>query len=173
MVHVKTVSEYSGAEEMKQDLEIDLWGTILSAKIFLPFLRSGSKILFISSAFGLLGGAGYSIYCAAKAGVVNFAESLRRELLRKKISVYVACPPDIDTPQFRRELERAPDWLKQGGKRGVVLSAETAARRILRKCRGGRFLILINFDMYLLSALSRILPRCWKDRILDHLLPRP
>ena len=40
-VTTKLVSDYTSGAEMKQDLEVDLWGTILSAHIFLPLLKSG------------------------------------------------------------------------------------------------------------------------------------
>lgn len=106
VVHVHLLSDYTDYGEMKEDIEIDLWGTILPTRIFMPLLRSGSQILMISSALGLIGAAGYAPYCAAKAGVINFAEALRRELLCKGISVYVACPADIDTPQYAEEHAR-------------------------------------------------------------------
>lgn len=44
-------------------------------------LIAGSKVLLISSEFGLVSSASNSIYCAAKAGIDNFADSKRRELL--------------------------------------------------------------------------------------------
>ena len=63
------LSEYTSVAEMKQDLEVDLWGTILSAYILTPLLAEKAKVLLVSSGFGLIGVAGYSIYCAAKAGI--------------------------------------------------------------------------------------------------------
>ncbi|MCK5535072.1 SDR family oxidoreductase, partial [bacterium] len=90
VVNVSLLADYDDYGKMKEDIEIDLWGTILSTRVFMPLLTPGSKILMISSGFGLIGGAGYSTYCAAKAGIVNFAEALRRELLCKDIAVYVA-----------------------------------------------------------------------------------
>ncbi|MBI4208956.1 MAG: SDR family oxidoreductase [Deltaproteobacteria bacterium] len=177
VVHVGLVSgDHSphSLDEMKQDIETNLWGAILTAQYFVPLLPPGSKILIISSALGLLGLAGYSAYCAAKAGLIHFAESLRRELLHRKIQVYVACPADIDTPQFRSEQSQMPEWMKQNqGIRSKVLSPDTAASRILKKCQGDHFLITINFDVSLLAFLSRILPRSVKDFLIDHLFPRP
>jgi short-subunit dehydrogenase len=135
-------------------------------------LQSGSRILLVSSAFGLIGGAGYSTYCAAKAGVINFGESLRRELLSKSIAVYVACPADIDTPQYEKEIADSPSWMNSSH-RNRPLSAHVAAQRILKKCTGSRFLIIINSDVLLLQIVARIFPRRLKDFIIDHSLPRP
>jgi 3-dehydrosphinganine reductase len=165
---------YLSLDEIKQDLEIHIWGTLLTSKYFIPLLPPGSKILIISSALGLLGLAGYSAYCAAKAGLIRFAESLRRELLHQKIQVYVACPADMDTPQFQSEQTQMPKWMKQHqGIRPKVLSPDAAASRILKKCRGDRFLITINWDVFFLLLLSRILPRSLKDFLIDRLFPRP
>jgi len=173
VVTPKLLSDYSDPLEIKKDLDIDLLGTIYSAYFFLPMLSMGAKILMISSGFGLFGSAGYSIYCAAKAGVINFAESLRRELLCKNINVYVACPGDMDTPQFEYEIKHQADWMKQGSPR-KVLPVDQAAKRILKQCKGRyKFLILSSGDVKLLSIVSKILPRKLKDWLVDNLMPRP
>ena len=172
VVQTKLLLDYTNVTELKEVLEINLWGTILCAKYFIPSMKGDSKVLLVSSAFALIGGAGYSTYCAAKAGVLNFGESLRRELKSKRISVYVACPADIDTPQFASEMANSPDWMKSSH-RNRPLSAELAARKILSKCTGGRFLIIINFDVLLLQFISRILPRRLMYYIIDRALPSP
>ena len=174
VVSVRLLADYRDYERMKEVVEIDLWGTILSARMFLPLLISGSQILMISSAFGLIGAAGYSTYCAAKAGMINFAEALRRELLYRGISVYVACPADIDTPQYAEEKKSMPEWMsKTASARHSLLSPEKAARKILSQCKGKRFLITINSEVSLLRILSKILPRRIMSSLLDSSLPRP
>jgi short-subunit dehydrogenase len=172
VVHTKLLLDYDNMDTLKEVLEIDLWGTILCARYFVPLMKSDSKILLISSAFALIGGAGYSTYCAAKAGVMNFGESLRRELLSKSIAVYVACPADIDTPQYEKEIVDSPSWMNSSH-RNRPLSADVAAKRILKKCQGSRFLIIINSDVLLLQFIARIFPRRLKDLIIDHSLPSP
>ncbi|NVO02120.1 MAG: SDR family NAD(P)-dependent oxidoreductase [Bacteroidetes bacterium] len=172
-VTTKLLVDYETIPELKKDLEVDLWGSIQTSYFFTPLLVEGSKVLFVSSGFGLIGGAGYSIYCAAKAGVVNFAESLRRELLCKKIGVYVACPGDMDTPQFHNEVKGQPQWMKQDSPR-KVMPVEKAAKQILAKCKGtSRFMIITGSDVKLLAIVGKLLPRRWKDGLLDGMLPRP
>ena len=119
--------------------------------------------------------AGYSSYCAAKAGVINFASVLRRELLYKNIRVYVACPADIETPQFEYECKQMPDWMcsKEGKHRPKAMSAEIAAKKILKKCSGNGFMIIINAEIYFLIVLSKMLPQQWIDFILDKMFPQP
>jgi 3-dehydrosphinganine reductase len=172
-VTVKLLSDYTGVDEIKKDLDTDLFGMIGSAYYFLPMLKEGSKVLMTSSGFGLVGAAGYSVYCAAKAGIVNFAESLRRELLHLKINVYVACPGDMDTPQFRHEMESQPLWMKSDSPRKVV-PVDCAAKRILNKCKGKyNFLVISGSDVKLLYYVTKLFPRKWRDYLLDNMLPRP
>jgi len=172
-VTTKLLSDYSGTTELRKDLDIDLWGTIQTAYFFTPLLVEGSKLLMVSSGFGIMGAAGYSMYCAAKAGVVNFGESLRRELLCKKIAVYVACPGDMDTPQYRNEVKNQPDWLRQDSAR-KLMQVEVSARQILKQCKGHKkYLILTGSDVKVLATATKLLPRKWRDSLLDSMLPRP
>jgi uncharacterized oxidoreductase len=173
VVTTKLLSEYKNTAEIKKDLEIDLWGTILSAYQFMPLLQSGSKLLMISSGFGLMGAAGYSMYCAAKAGIVNFGEALRRELLSKNINVYVACPGDMDTPQFHEEVKNAPAWMKKETPRKLMKTAVVAGK-ILKQAKGSKkYLIVPSGDVNMLVVLSKLLPRKFRDSLLDGMFPRP
>ncbi len=173
IVTVKLLNQYKDTKELKKDLEIDLWGTIQSAYFFENLLKRNSKVLFISSGFGLMGAAGYSMYCAAKAGVINFAESWRRELLNKGINVYVAAPGDVDTPQYRGEIASHPDWMKKDTPRKLD-TPEKVSKIILKQCKGKRkFLILPASDVKFLNFMSKILPRKLRDMLLDSIFPKP
>ena len=172
-VSTKLLTDYTSPTELKQDLEVDLWGTILSAYQFTPLLNKGAKVLLISSGFGLMGAAGYTMYCAAKAGIINFGEALRRELLHKDINVYVATPGDMDTEQFHNEIKNAPEWMKKEAPRKLQKTADAAAK-ILKQAKGKRkFLIVPASDINLLVTLTRILPRKFRDYLLDDMFPRP
>lgn len=166
------LADCADTASMKRELDIDLWGTILTAHVFLPLLGRGSRILMISSGFGLMGAAGYTVYAAAKAGMINFAEALRRELLREGVSVHVACPGDMDTPQFHEEQRSMPGWMRSEAPRGMMHPRQ-AARKILAACRKGRFLVIINGEIRLLLIMGRLLPRRLRDAVLDMMFPRP
>ena len=172
VVTCKLLSDFTDTGDMKRDLDIDLWGTILCSHIFQPLLRTGAKVLMISSGFGLMGPAGYTIYAAAKAGMINFAESLRRELLCKNIAVYVTCPGDMDTPQFHEEHRTMPDWMHGDAPRGMM-HPRVAAEKILKKCTGKRFMIIINGEITALILLTKLLPRRLRDAIIDRMFPLP
>lgn len=175
VVSVGLLADFTSYKDLKQDLEIDLWGTILTSHLIVPLLRDDSRILMISSGFGLMGTAGYTTYCAAKAGIINFAEALRRELIPRKIKVQVAIPGDMDTPQFHAEMAAQPAWLKSDAPRGMM-KPDDAARKILAKCRsrsGRPFLVTNNFEVTSLILLGKLLPRGLRDKILDSMFPIP
>ncbi|MFC1607190.1 SDR family NAD(P)-dependent oxidoreductase [Candidatus Latescibacterota bacterium] len=172
VVTPKLLTGFKDAAELKHDLNINLWGTILSAQIFLPMVNRGGKVLMISSAFGLMAPAAYSVYTASKAGVINFAESVRRELLCKQISVHVACPADIDTPQLHEEHKNMPDWFKDNDPR-TAISPALAARKILKKCDKKTFIIIIQFEIHMLNLMNKLLPRRMRDFFLDRMFPVP
>ena len=121
-----------------------------------------------------MGAAGYGAYCASKAGVINFAESLRREVLfSRSISVFVACPGDIDTPQYHRETRDMPHWMQIARARGKAEPAKAVAMKILKKCKGRRLLILPNFEIQLLHLANRFLPQSVNAFLLDRMFPKP
>jgi short-subunit dehydrogenase len=173
VVTVKLLREYTSTAEMRHDLDIDLWGTIMSAYYFESMLVEGSRALLISSALGMFGIAGYTMYSAAKAGVLNFGEAWRRELINKNINVYVACPGDIDTPQYRGEIASHPDWMKKDTPRKVA-TADSVAKIIYKQCKGKRkFLILPAGDVKFLNFVSKAVPRKIKDSLVDSIFPKP
>ncbi len=174
IVTVKLLEEYSTVEELRSDIDVDLMGVVQSAYYFSQLLGRGSRVLLISSALGMFGMAGYTTYSAAKAGVLNFGDAWRRELLPRGIYLYVATPADVDTPQLRGEIASQPEWMRtQSGPRKAQ-SAEKIASRILRKCRGRyRFLIVPTFDVGFLLFVNKFLPMPLRNFLIDRVFPLP
>ena len=170
---VDLLEDYPDLREIARTIDINLVGAIGCTYLGLPLMQAGARILFISSGFGLCGGAGYSLYSASKAGLYNFADAIRRELLPRGIHVHVACPGDIDTPMYNGELETMPDWIKAKTGRATPMSAELAARNILRDCYRGVFRIITSSDVKLLLFLQKILPFRLYTFVLDSILPIP
>lgn len=173
VVEPRALYAFDDMAEMKATIDVDLWGAILTTRLLGPMIARGGRLLFVSSGFAFAGAAGYATYCAAKAGLVTFAEAMRRELSAAEVSVYVACPADMDTPQFHYEKEKLPSWLNVSGARGDVMPAETAARKILRRCRGDRLVILITLEVWFLRFARGILPERVAQLILDKTFPAP
>lgn len=153
----------------------DLWGTILPTKLFLPFIprNEDAYILLISSISGLIGSAGYTIHSATKAGVINFAQALRRELL-DSINIHVAIPVYVDTPLFQQDKNSWPNWLKKPALNLKPVPVKFAAQKFLKKCRDGKFLIIIDRDVnFICNIVERFLPRSISQWVYDKLTPSP
>jgi 3-dehydrosphinganine reductase len=159
------------AEQVERQVRTDLLGPLLVTRAFLGSLRSGGAVLNISSWAGLMAMAGYAPYCAAKAGLIGFSASLRRELLGRGISVHVACPMDIDTPMLKEEKAVMASWLRRDDV-SRARPAEEEARKILAGLQRGRFLILTGLDARLYWLLIHLLPR-FSSFLIDHVMPRP
>ena len=66
------------------------------------------RIINIGSEQGIIGAAGLTAYCAAKAGVFGFTKALARELAPTGILVNCVAPGPVDTGLLA-ERDRAPE----------------------------------------------------------------
>ena len=81
-------------------LDVDLTGVFLVSRAVIPFLRQagGGVIVNVSSQYGLVGGAGFPAYCAAKAGVIGLTRAMAVDHAPEGIRINCVCPGTIDTP---------------------------------------------------------------------------
>ncbi|KOX11683.1 3-oxoacyl-ACP reductase FabG [Nocardiopsis sp. NRRL B-16309] len=89
-------------------IDTDLTGVFHTVRRALPaMLRSGhGRIVLVSSAIALTGGAGQTNYAAAKAGLIGMARSLTRELGPRDITVNVVAPGLVRT-SMTEELSKS------------------------------------------------------------------
>lgn len=87
-------------EKAKKTIEVNLLGAIATIDAAAAyFLKKGEgHIVGTSSVAAFRGMPRSSAYCASKAGLAIYLESLRAELYRKNIDVTVLYPGYIDTP---------------------------------------------------------------------------
>ena len=62
-------------------------------------------LVAISSILGRIGVAGYTGYCASKAGVLGLVRAMAMELAPRKVQVNAVCPGWVDTEMAREGLE--------------------------------------------------------------------
>ena len=110
-------------EEIDRCLDINLKGVLYGAQAVYPYLKAsgpGSALINISSAAGIVGSPGMSVYCATKFGVRAVSESLDAEWKAEGITVASVCPAFIDTPLLngtgnRKSNEQIRDRVKAAG----------------------------------------------------------
>ncbi len=84
-------------KDTQKQLDVNFFGTANACKYAIPMMKEDGKIVIIASATALFPLPFKAYYCASKAAVDSFAQSLRMELSRTKIQVTSICPGDVRT----------------------------------------------------------------------------
>ena len=109
----------TGMQVYRDIIDIDLTAQIAAVQALLPHMieraEAGQpgRLVFISSIAGKVGVPLRTAYCAAKHGLIGYADALRAELVREKIAVHVVTPGSVATDVSRNALTAS------GEKRGV------------------------------------------------------
>lgn len=121
-------------EVYRSIIDIDLVAQIAAVQALLPHLveRASGRLIFISSIAGKVGVPMRTAYCAAKHGLVGYADSLRAELSQSGIEVQVVCPGSVATDVSRNAL--TADGSPRGRSDKVIdsgIAPAEAAKRIV------------------------------------------
>lgn len=136
--------------------------TLGVAHTFHPFIRAmqsrgHGKLVGIASVAGIRGLPGHAAYCASKAAVISYCESLRGELRASGVKVITIAPGYIATPLTARNRYPMP----------FLMSAEAFAASALRCIERGLAYRVIPWPMGIVARLLRILPNALFDRLLQ------
>ncbi len=130
----------------------------------LQFTDVPPMIVNLSSIVGMRGVTHYSEYCAAKAGLRIFSESLRTELHRYGIEILVVCPGSTDTGFFTDYIENTgePTWPHHHR-----VTPKYVASEILKAVRKGKHSII---PFYLGKVMNRLNFFCptFMDSVMVH-----
>ncbi|APH46015.1 hypothetical protein BMW26_14405 [Microbacterium sp. 1.5R] len=147
-------------------LRVNLWGTIVTTKLFLPHLsaRRAAHISNLSSGYGLLAPPGRAPYATSKFGVRGFTESLRNEMAGGPVSVSVVHPGGIKTQIAMKARVAAavdPAVAKKAAEaqtNAYRTTPEDAAIAIVAGIEKRRGRVLIGSDVRVLDAVARLTP---------------
>jgi short-subunit dehydrogenase len=140
-------------DDIWEQVDINLTGTILVARAFLPRLAAqrAGHLVNIASLGGLVPLPGSVIYSATKFGVRGFSLALALEVARHGVHVSVICPDSADTRQLRAEAEHPDSALSFTS---APLTADDVARAIVGTLRRPRREVLVPAPR---GALIRLL----------------
>lgn len=132
------------------------------AATFHPFVEGmyarGSGILAgIGSVAGVRGLPGHGAYCASKAAVIAYCESLRGELRSSGVAVVTLCPGYIDTPLTRKNRYSMP----------FLMPVENFAGKAFNAIIARSSYQVIPWQMGVVAKLLRLLPNAVFDRLLS------
>lgn len=105
-----------------------------------------------------MGVFGYSSYAGPKFALIGLAETLRQEMLARKIQVSVLCPPDTETPGYATENETKPYETASLSESAKLMSADAVAAKFIKGVGKGKFIITCNFESGMLYRLHGIWP---------------
>jgi hypothetical protein len=132
------------------------------AATFQPFVapmcqRRSGRLVGIASVAAIRGLPGHGAYCASKAAVVSYCESLRGECRSSGVKVVTITPGYIDTPLTRENRYSMP----------FLMPAEAFADRAFRAIVAGDSYRVIPWQMGIVAKLLRVLPNSLYDRLLS------
>jgi NAD(P)-dependent dehydrogenase (short-subunit alcohol dehydrogenase family) len=97
-------NEPGETDRFDEILQTNLYGTYWCARAAEPLLADGGRIVITSSILSRIGVAGYTGYCASKAGLLGLTRALAAELAPRRIQVNAICPGWVDTDMTRLGL---------------------------------------------------------------------
>ena len=155
MERVDLLDDSVSDDRIAHEIAVNLVGTILLTRRFLPLLRSSHRpmIVMITSGYALLPATRAPTYSASKAGLRSFTLALRRQLNGVGIRVIEVLPPLVDTPATRAV-------------QGPKMSADALVDRVLRDIDRGRDEILPG-NVGLLPMMMRLAPQYIARRVAE------
>ncbi len=150
---------------MREDLDVmqQTFATnnIGAAATFHPFIeamtqRGSGTLVGIGSVAGIRGLPGHGAYCASKAALIAYCESLRGELKAGGVKVVTICPGYIDTPLTQKNSYSMP----------FLMQADAFADKAFETIEAGSSYRVIPWQMGVVAKLLRLLPNAVFDRAL-------
>lgn len=130
------------------------------AATFHPFIdamreRGSGALVGIGSVNGIRGFPGHGAYCASKAAVIGYCESLRGELRASGVRVVTLCPGYVDTA------------LTQGNRYSMpfLMPAHAFADAAMRAIDAGVSYKVIPWQMGIVAKMLRLLPNSVFDNL--------
>ena len=131
------------------------------AATFHPFIhamvqRGNGSLVGIGSVAGIRGLPGHGAYCASKAAVTGYCESLRGELRPSGVKVVTICPGYIDTPLTQKNRYNLP----------FLMQPKAFAHKAFAAIEAGASYRVIPWQMGIVAKLMRLLPNTVFDKLL-------
>lgn len=177
--------EMSG-ENLQRVFEVNLLGAARINRIFLPLLKSGSRIVITTSELAPLDPLPFTgVYAISKSALDKYAYSLRMELQLLGISVVVLRPGAVDTGMLDVSTDALEKFCQNtklypcNSKRFQRIVERVEARKIptwkigkkavkILQVKRPKFVYKINRNPLLL--LLNALPRRWQTAIIKQIL---
>jgi short-subunit dehydrogenase len=152
-------AEFDDLDVMRATFETNNLGLAATFQPFVAPMRARRRgaLVGIASVAGIRGLPGHGAYCASKAAVIGYCESLRGELRAAGVKVVTIVPGYIDTPLTRGNPYGMP----------FLMPAEAFADRAYAAIARGVSYRVIPWQMGVVAKLMRLLPNALFDRLVS------
>lgn len=147
-------------EDMGVMAHILATNTVGVAATFHPFIaamtaRGHGKLVGMASVAGIRGLPGHGAYCASKAALISYCESLRGEMRATGVKVVTLCPGYIDTPLTQKNKYPMP----------FLMKPQDFAAQAFKAIESGASYRVIPWQMGWVAKLLRWLPNALFDKV--------
>ena len=152
-------AEFDDLEVMRATFETNNLGMAATFQPFVAAMRArrSGTLVGIASVAAIRGLPGHGAYCASKAAVINYCESLRGELRASGVKVVTIAPGYIDTPLTGGNPYSMP----------FLMPADTFADLAFDAIASGVSYRVIPWQMGVVAKLMRVLPNALYDKLVS------
>ena len=168
-------------DDFERAMQAHFWGPLNTIMAVLPSMRQkkSGRIVNISSIGGKVSVPHLVPYSASKFALVGLSKGLRAELLKDGISVTTVCPGLMRTgsprnAEFKGKHRYEYAWFSISDALPLLtVSAENAARQIVRACKRGDAELVISVPAKVAALFDALFPEMMSQMLglTNRLLP--
>src|SRR6185369_13944533 len=160
-------------EDFEMAMQAHFWGPLNTILAVLPAMRArkSGRIINISSIGGKVSVPHLVPYSASKFALVGLSKGLRAELMKDGIKVTTVCPGLMRTgsprnADFKGKHEFAYAWFSISDALPLLsVSAENAARQIVRACKRGDAELVISVPAKVAVLFESLFPEAMSQML--------
>lgn len=146
-------------EEIDRAINLNCKTPAMLAKICIPYMVKGSKILNISSASAFQPNPYINLYAASKAFERSYSRALNVELAGTGITSVAVCPGWIDTELLQKEINGKK--VKFPG----LVTADRVVKQALKDAEKGKDMSVCSLYVKCQHIIVKFLPQQWVMKI--------
>lgn len=169
--------------DFEQCMAIHFYAPLYTTLAVLPYMRGAmqGRIVNVSSIGGKIAIPHMVPYAASKFALVGLSDGLRAELRRYNIFVTTVCPGlmrtgSVPNAYFKGQHKKEYAWFALSDAMPLLsISAESAARKIIRACQRGAARLIISPQAKAAVLLNELFPGATAELMagINRLLPEP
>lgn len=145
--------ELTSEEQLRDQMEVNFFGTAMMIKEFLPALRKSDskdkKIINISSMLGQTGMPLSASYSASKHALEGLVEGLHFELAPLGIDILTICPG-----RHRTNFMKSVQWSENEDAEGIYIAQTDNLKKLMQKFATGKEIPLSNVSNKVVKIIN-------------------